>query len=105
MSGARIVYATAPDLDTARRIARPLLEEKLIACANLFPGMESLYAWDGEIEAGHEVVLILKTWTDRVDALLKRLEELHPYETPCGLVLTVDSGLPDYLAWIEGETR
>ncbi|MEQ1859651.1 MAG: divalent-cation tolerance protein CutA [Chthoniobacteraceae bacterium] len=97
---ALVVLATFPDIVTARRIVRTLVEERLIACGNLVPGVESIYRWKGEVETGAEVLGILKTEDSRFDQLKVRLRELHPYEVPECIALPVADGLPDYLRWI-----
>lgn len=104
-SGAVLIYATAPDTATAEAIARRLVEDRLAACANILPGMRSVYRWEGTVETADEVVLILKTVHDCAEAAMRRLGELHPYRTPCALVLPLSGGLPAYLAWLaEGVT-
>lgn len=96
---------TCPNLPTAQEIARHLLREHLVACVNLVPQVTSLYWWQGEIQEDSEVLLIAKTSQDRVEALLERLPQLHPYEVPELLVLACDKGLPAYLRWVEESTR
>jgi periplasmic divalent cation tolerance protein len=103
--GIRSVYMTFPDQDTAAAIARALLDERLIACANLFPPARSLYEWDGEVRDEAEVVAIAKTAADRMDALVKRVRELHPYDTPCVVTLVVNGGDEHYLHWVRDQTR
>lgn len=95
-----LIYATAPDAEVAARIARTLVDEGLAACANILPGMRSVYRWQGRVEEAAEAVLILKTRAERSAELLARLRALHPYQQPCGLVLPVAGGLPGYLAWL-----
>ena len=95
-----LVLVTAPDVKTARRLARRALQAHLIACANLVPGVESHYWWQGKPESGREVLLLLKTRR----ACLRRLEtlllETHPYDTPEFLVLGVTAGSQKYLDWL-----
>ncbi len=98
---ALVVLTTWPSLELARTIARMLVEEKLVACANLLPAVESIYRWEGKVETSTEVLVILKTTTDRVDALERRVLELHPYQVPEFLSLRVQDGLPAYLRWVE----
>jgi periplasmic divalent cation tolerance protein len=95
-----VVFTTFPDQDTARRIVRTLVEERLIACGNLVPGVESIYRWKGEVETASEVFAVLKTEQARYVALESRLKELHPYEVPECIMLRVRDGLPDYLQWV-----
>ena len=97
-----LVLVTAPDLKTARRLAQRALQARLIACANLVPKVESHYWWQGKLEAGAEVLLVLKTRR----AHLRKLEALvlaeHPYDTPEFLVLGLHSGSKRYLEWLAG---
>src|SRR5687768_13305402 len=78
----RVVMVTAPDLKTARRIARAALKKKLAACANLIPGLESHYWWKGKLESSREILLLLKTDRKKVAALEGTIRSVHPYETP-----------------------
>jgi periplasmic divalent cation tolerance protein len=96
----RIALVTAPDLKTARRLARAALEARLIACANLIPKIESHYRWKGKVERGAEVLLILKTTARSVARLEKLILSAHPYDTPEFLVLPLEAGNRRYLDWI-----
>jgi periplasmic divalent cation tolerance protein len=104
MTAAIFVYVTAPDLDVAERIATAIVEEGLAACANLLPGMRSIYRWKGAVERADEIVLLLKTTPSRFDALEARVRELHPHETPCVVALPINRGSAPYLDWIVDET-
>jgi len=95
-----IVLVTAPDLKTARALARAALKTKLIACANLVPKIESHYWWQGKLESGAEVLLILKTQKSNLAALEKLIHAQHPYETPEFLVLPLRAGSQKYLDWL-----
>ena len=95
-----IVLVTAPDLKTARLLAKAALRERLIACANLIPKIESHYRWQGKIEAGSEVLLILKTTKSKLAALEKLVLSRHPYDTPEFLVLPLSTGGKKYLDWL-----
>src|ERR1035441_9716650 len=97
-----VVLVTAPDLKTARKLARAALGARLIACANLLPKIESHYWWQGKIESGAEVLLVLKTTTARLAALEKLILAKHPYDTPEFLVLPVSAGGKNYLDWLGG---
>lgn len=99
-----IGYITAPHRDDALRIARALLEEQLIACANVLDGMTSVYRWNGQIREDREAVLILKTRTELTERVTVRVRELHPYECPCVVWWPATGGNPDYLKWIETDT-
>ena len=96
-----IVLVTAPDLKTARALARAALAARLIACANLVPKSESHYRWRGKIESGAEVLLILKTRKSKLAALEKLVLAKHPYDTPEFLVLPVSAGNEKYLDWLQ----
>ena len=98
----RVVLVTAPDPVGAARIARALVEEGLAACANLIPGVRSIYRWDGALQDDAEVLLVLKTSAARSEALAARVKDLHPYEFPEVLALPVTGGSEAYLAWVLG---
>jgi periplasmic divalent cation tolerance protein len=100
-----LALVTAPDMKTARGLARAALEARLAACANLVPKIESHYWWQGKIEHGTEVLLILKTTASRRSALEKLILASHPYDTAEFVVLPVDSVTPRYLAWWKESTR
>jgi periplasmic divalent cation tolerance protein len=96
-----VVLVTAPDVKTARKLARAALAARLIACANLLPRIESHYWWQGKIESGAEVLLVLKTTTARLAALEKLIVAEHPYDTPEFLVLPINRGTRRYLDWVD----
>ncbi|HET6900798.1 MAG TPA: divalent-cation tolerance protein CutA [Vicinamibacteria bacterium] len=85
----------------AQQIARTLVDERLAACVNIVPGVTSVYRWKGAVEQEPELLLVIKTVAERVDALKARLVELHPYELPEVVVLPIGGGHAPYLAWIE----
>jgi len=95
-----IVLVTAPDLKVARMLARAALGARLIACANLVPKIESHYRWQGRIESGKEVLMILKTTAARLARLEKFVLEKHPYDTAEFIVLPISAGSGRYLDWI-----
>ncbi len=95
-----VVLVTAPDLKAARKLARAALNDRLIACANLVPGIESHYWWRSRIESGHEVLLLMKTVRQRLGALERLIVNQHPYETPEFLVLPLRAGHGPYLDWL-----
>ena len=100
-----LVLVTAPDLKTARALAKAALATKLIACANLIPKIESHYWWQGKMESGPEVLLLLKTQTTKLAALEKLVLARHPYDTPEFLVLPLAAGNQKYLAWLAASCR
>ena len=100
-----VVLTTAPGPSEARRIARALVEERLAACANVLPGVTSIYWWEGELQEDGETLIVLKTTREGLEELEDRLAELHPYDVPELLALDVVAGLEPYLEWVEGEVR
>ncbi len=100
-----IVYATMPTLQVAKDIAQTLLQEKLVACANLTPNATSLYWWQGEIQEAQEVICIMKTTKANYAAMQKRIVALHPYEVPCIVAMPLTHGNPLFLQWIDTETQ
>jgi len=101
----RIVLITAPDADTGTRLARALVDERLAACVNLVPGIRSIYRWEGAIEEGDEVLMVVKTRAARCAALAARVSDLHPYDVPEVLELPTVGGSPAYLDWVREESR
>jgi periplasmic divalent cation tolerance protein len=101
----RIVLVTAPSGEVARDLARRLLEERLVACGNVVPGLTSVYRWEGSVQEDEEVLLILKCHVSTLARLVERTAELHPYELPEILALPVSEGLPGYVAWVGRECR
>jgi periplasmic divalent cation tolerance protein len=95
-----VVLVTAPDLKTARNLARAALGARLVACANLIRGIESHYWWQGKLEASAEVLLVMKTTTARLAALEKLVVAKHPYDTPEFVVLPISGGNERYLDWV-----
>jgi len=100
-----LVLVTAPDLKTARRLARAALAARLIACANLIPKVESHYWWRGKIERGAEVLLLLKTSWANLAALEKLILAEHPYDTPEFVVVRLDGGSKRYLDWLQASVK
>ncbi len=98
-----LVLSTAPDAATGERIARQLIEERLIACANLVPGLTSVYRWEGAVRAEPEVLMLMKTPRSALERLFQRVPELHPYEVPELIVLPVEAGLEAYCSWVVAE--
>lgn len=95
-----VVLVTFPDREGAEKLARALVEERLIACANLLSPIRSIYRWEGKVEEGEEILLVLKSSKPRFEALRARIVELHPYDCPEVLSLPVEKGHPPYLDWI-----
>ncbi len=95
-----IILVTAPNLRVARRLARGALEQRLVACANIIPKIESHYWWQERIERGAEVLILFKTARDRMEALERFILASHPYDTPEIVALQFERGTERYLAWI-----
>ena len=94
-----LVLTTVADNERAEPLADQLVEERLAACVNLLPSMMSVYRWKGRVEREVERQLVIKTTRGRLDALRARLGQLHPYELPELIVLSVDEGAEAYLDW------
>ena len=101
----RLCFITAPDADTAHRIARALVEERLAACVNVVPGVTSIYRWEGTVHADAEQLLVVKTTRARLKALAERLAVLHPYALPELVALAPSGGSARYLAWVRAESE
>lgn len=104
MSEFVFVYSTFPDQASARKIAEHLVTEKLAACVNLSAPITSVYEWQGKLEAGPEIAAFIKTRRALVDQVVAAARPLHPYTVPCFLVLPIESGNADYLAWARAQT-
>jgi periplasmic divalent cation tolerance protein len=105
MPEVRVILVTVPDHEAALRLSRLLVQSELVACANVVPGLTSVYRWKGEVQEDAEELLILKTNARNVPKVLETVSREHPYDVPEGLVLTVVDGLEPYLAWIEESVR
>jgi periplasmic divalent cation tolerance protein len=96
-----VLICTVPDEATAVKISRVLVTEKLAACCNIIPGLRSVFTWKGELCDEAECLLVIKTRAEIYERLEKRIQELHPYEVPEILALTVNRGLSNYLKWVD----
>ena len=101
MTEALIVFTTFANEADAARVARALVDERLVACANLLPGVRSIYRWKDAVEDQPEVVVLMKTRKQDWTALLSRLHELHPYEVPECVAVRIAAGAPRYMAWLD----
>ena len=104
-SDALLVYCTCPDDDTASELAEMLVSKQLAACVNIVTGIQSVYAWQGKVQLDDEALLIIKTTTAAYDELQSLLRDQHPYELPEIVAVTITTGLPDYLEWINQSVR
>ena len=100
-----IVLTTMPDDARADELARTLVDERLAACVNVHGPMRSTYRWKGTVERDAERQLVIKTARDRLTALEQRIRELHPYELPELIVISIAGGSDAYLRWVDDETR
>jgi periplasmic divalent cation tolerance protein len=101
--GAALVLVTAPDAETAGRLARSLVDARLAACVTSLP-VGSVYRWEGKIEEGAEVLLLIKTTAARLAELTAAVKGQHPYKVPEVISVDVTGGLGAYLAWLARET-
>ena len=95
-----LVFVTAPNLNTARKLAKATLEARLIACANLVPKLESHYWWQEKIESAPKVLMVLKTTRSRLAKLEACIRSNHPYDTPEIIAMPLAAGTDRYLKWI-----
>jgi len=102
---ARIVLTTCAAPEEANRLARTLVEERLVACATLIPAVQSIYHWQGQLESATETLLLLKTGPDQLAAVEARLYQLHSYQTPEFLVIPIEAGSHPYLDWLQSSLR
>ena len=100
-----VVFMTAPDADVAGRIASTLVDERLVACVNILPGLRSLYRWEGKLCDEGEVLCLMKTRLDLFPALRDRIAALHPYQVPEIIALPLAAGSAPYLDWVCQSTR
>jgi periplasmic divalent cation tolerance protein len=98
-----MIYVTTSGVLESKKIARKLIEEKIAACVNIVPSIDSIYLWNGEIEEDSESLMFIKTRNEFVETLIKRIEEIHSYEIPCILEIKVDKGSENYFKWIDNE--
>ncbi|GLT22524.1 divalent cation tolerance protein [Zoogloea oryzae] len=99
-----LVLTNLPDADSAKQVARQLVEQRLAACVNILPACTSVYRWNDAVESATEVPVLIKTTLARYPALQAALTELHPYELPEIIAVPLHEGLPAYLAWVGAET-
>jgi periplasmic divalent cation tolerance protein len=98
-----VVLITAPDRESGVKMARRLLERRLAACVNIAP-VSSMYWWEGKIEESSEVLLVVKTTSERLGDLIREVRAIHPYKVPEIIALPITAGLADYLDWVRKET-
>lgn len=99
-----IILITSPSEQVGERIAQALLEERLAACVNIVPNIQSIYSWKGEIQNDEEALLVVKSRAELFDRLVPKVKAVHPYEVPEIIALPLILGAQDYLDWITDET-
>lgn len=100
-----MLYVTVESPVEARKIAKILVSEHLVACVNIIDTVASIYRWEGQVLEDSESVLIAKTSNDRRQAAMERIKEVHPYDIPCIVAYDIANGVPEYLAWVVGQTQ
>lgn len=103
--GAVIIFITASNMEEAEKISNSLLEEKLAACVNILPHVNSAYWWKGKIEKSIEVMMIAKTTGELVENIIERVKQLHSYEVPETVAIQITDGNKDYLKWINNSVN
>lgn len=96
-----IAYVTTPNEESARKISRELVSRKLCACVNIIPNIQSIYEWEGKINEDLEYLLMIKTTTDKIEALTTWVRENHPYSVAEVISVKIENGNPPYLDWIK----
>ena len=104
MTDPRFIYITCKDKEEALQVGKAVVNARLAACANILPGMESIYWWQGELVSDQEVVLVLKSTQSHVPGIVAKVKEVHSYSVPCIVALPILDGHPEYLQWIAQET-
>ena len=99
------IYVTASDAAEAEKLGRMVVEARLAACANVLGPMTSIYWWDGEVQADPEVAMVLKSRADLVPEITDVIIAAHSYDCPCIVALPISDGNPEFLSWIEEQTR
>lgn len=100
-----LVMTNLPDAESARSLARILVEARLAACVNIMPGVESVYRWQNQIETSSEVTLMIKTTSQAYPQLETALRSAHPYDMPEIIALPLTAGYAPYLHWVAAETN
>jgi len=95
-----LALCTFPDAETARRIARELVELRLAACGNVIPQIHSIYRWEGKVESADEALALFKLPANRYAEFESRVRSLHPYDVPEIISARIDRALPEYLRWV-----
>jgi len=99
------VLTTCGSKEEAEKIARALVERRLAACVNIVPGIESVYRWQGKVESETEWMLVIKTTAGRFEAVREAIREMHSYDLPECIMISIEGGSPEYLKWIEENSK
>lgn len=101
----RIVFVTGPEAGSLETLGRSLVEERLAACVNVVPGVSSVYRWKGDVQTDSEAIAMIKTTKARMASLRERIADLHPYDVPELLAVSVTEGSEAYLNWVRESVR
>ncbi len=105
MSKYYLVLSTIDDLSEAKEIARKLIEDQLVACVNVIPDIASIYRWEGKIEESEEVLILIKTVKYRLDELISKVKDLHSYDVPEIIAISIEEGSMNYLKWLSKNVK
>ncbi|BET30375.1 MULTISPECIES: divalent-cation tolerance protein CutA [Wolbachia] len=100
MSNLVLVYITFSNLKEAKTISEELLNEKLIACVNIFPEVNSLYLWEGKINSNCEIVAIMKSRNDQTDKIVEKIEAMHSYDQPAVVIIPIGKANKSFTNWV-----
>lgn len=101
----KLFYCTTDSQSSANELAASIVEQQLVACVNIIPGITSVYHWDNEIQHDQEWLLLIKTTDDMSEALKEAIMKIHPYDSPELISVDVTDGLPDYLQWVQDTVK
>ena len=104
MTDVNVVFSTIDNQDQAVKISETLVTERVAACVNILPQVTSVYRWQGQIHKEPEYIMIIKTKTDKLDQLITRVKQLHPYDVPEIISFPIQHGLSSYLDWVVEQT-
>jgi len=105
LSDAVVILVTTPTIDEARKIGNALVEEKLIACANIIPQVESIFYWQDKVCNEKEALMVIKTKKKLIEKIIKRVKALHSYTVPEVIALPIIKGSKDYIKWVKEVTK